>query len=204
MPQSMQRAPWSRSSGSASGSANSWKSLTRSGIGRLRWSTRWISRKPPSLPMTREHLLGRVLLGGRLRRLVRARLARGLAAALGGHRRVLVLAGLARLARLLVAVAGRHVGRLLTRIDRPRAVAVAARAHDRWLAGLEGLLLGQLAQRTLVVHRHDLDPGGAQVVPALERALGDGRPGALEVLGHQGADLVEVLVGRVLELDQLG
>src|SRR3954471_2497133 len=204
MPQSMQRAPWSRSSGSASGSAYSSKSFTRSGIGRLRWSTRWISRKPPSLPMAREHLLGGVLLGGRLRRLVGARLARGLAGALRRHRRVLVLAGLARLARLLVAVGGRRVRGWLAHVDRTRAVAVAAGAHDRRLAGLERLLLGQLAQRPLVVHRHDLHPGAAQLVPAPERALGDCRAGALEVLGHQGADLLEVLVSRLLELDQLG
>src|SRR3954469_20864932 len=147
MPQSMQRAPCSRSSGSASGSAYSWKSPNRSGIGRLRWSTRWISRKPPSLPMAREHLLGGVLLGGRLRSPVGARLARGLAGALRRHRRVLVLAGLARLARLLVAVGGRRVRGWLAHVDRTRAVAVAAGAHDRRLAGLERLLLGQLAQR---------------------------------------------------------
>ena len=39
--------------------------------------------------------------------------------------------------------------------------------------------LGRLAQHALVVARHDLDPGAAQLVPVGEHALGDRRPGAL-------------------------
>src|SRR3954468_19265045 len=116
MPQSMQRAPCSWSSGSASGSAYSLKSLSRSGIGRLRASTRWISRKPPSLPMAREHLLGRLFLGLGLLRGVSPGVAGGLAGAVGGHRRVLVLAGLAGPARALVAVGG-AVGLALAGLD---------------------------------------------------------------------------------------
>src|ERR1700753_3795286 len=106
MPQSMQRAPCSRSLSSAIGSVYSSKSWTRSGIGRLSWPTRWISRKPPSLPMVRKHLLGALGRGTGLLALVGARLAGGLARPLGSHRGVLGLPGLPRLARAVaVAVA---------------------------------------------------------------------------------------------------
>src|SRR4051794_18410887 len=113
MPQSMQRAPCSRSFGSACGSTYSLKSSMRSGIGRLRGSTRWSLRKPPSSPMARQNLL-LGLLGG-LRGLGLGRAAREcrLVGALGRDGRVLVLAGLAGLARLLVAV-GRRVRIALT------------------------------------------------------------------------------------------
>src|SRR3954452_12501118 len=172
MPQSMQRAPCSLIGSPASGSTYSSKSFNRSGIGRLRGSTRWISRKPPSLPMAREHLLRALGRRAGLLRGVGAGLARGLAGALRGDRGVLVLARLAGVARTVIGVA-RHVRSGLARHDRARAVAVAARAHHRGLAGLDRLLLGGLAQRALVVHRHDLDPVAAQLVPAVERAPGD-------------------------------
>src|SRR3954454_8536658 len=102
----MQRAPWSWISWPASGSAYSSKSWMRSGIGRLRGSTRWSSRKPPSLPMAREHLLGGLVLGRALPAPVAAGAARLLASALRRYARVLVLARLAGLARRLVAVGG--------------------------------------------------------------------------------------------------
>src|ERR1044071_8731507 len=51
MPQSMQRAAWSRSSGSASSSSNSRQSRRRSPTGREPLFRRLISRKPRSLPM---------------------------------------------------------------------------------------------------------------------------------------------------------
>src|SRR3954452_13243193 len=203
MPQSMHRAPCCWSSGSASGSAYSSKSSTRSATGRLRASTRWISRKPPSLPMAREHLLLAAGLRLGLRRLVGPRSSRGITRSLRRDVRVLMLPGLAQLTRLLAAVA-RHVRRRLPRADRPRAVAVAALGHLGELAGLDRLLLGELAERALVVHRHDLDPGAAQSVPVVERALGHRRVRPLEVLLHERAHLVEVLVLELLELDQLG
>src|SRR3954462_902353 len=177
MPQSMQRAPCCWSSGSASGSAYSLKSASRSGIGRLRASTRWIWRKPPSLPMAREHLLLARGLGFSLRRLVGPGSSRGIARPLGRDVRVLVLARLADVAGLLVAVGGRDVRRRLAGLDRARAVAVAVLGHARRLARLDGLTLGQLAQRALVVHRHDLDPGSAELVPVRARALRPRRPG---------------------------
>src|SRR3954454_10723428 len=196
MPQSMQRAPCSLIASPASGSAYSSKSWTRSAIGRLRGSTRWISMKPPSLPMAREHLLRGLVSRLRLLGLARARRARGLGAALGGDRRVLVLPGLAHVAALVGGVGPHRRPRLAGR-DRARPGAVAALPDDGELAGLHRLLLRQLAQRALVVHRHALDPRRAQLVRARERALGDGRAGALHVLGHQRADLPEVLLARL-------
>src|SRR5215212_3221037 len=128
MPQSMQRAPCSWIGSPASGSAYSLKSSIRSGIGRLRWSTRWISRKPPSLPMAGQHLLGCFLLGGGLLGGVATGLPRGLTGALRGDRGVLVLARLAGVARAVIRVA-RHVRGRLAGLDRARAVAVAALGH---------------------------------------------------------------------------
>src|SRR5215470_7829453 len=51
MPQSMQRAAWSRSSGSGSSSSNSRQSCSLSATGRAPLFCRRISRKPRSLPM---------------------------------------------------------------------------------------------------------------------------------------------------------
>src|SRR4051794_22261792 len=82
---------------------------------------------------------------------------------------ILALARLPWAHRLLVAVC-RDVGVALAGAHGAGAVAVAALADDRGLAGLEGLALGQLAQRALVVHRHVLDPGAAQRVPVVEHA----------------------------------
>src|SRR3954449_4282134 len=181
MPQSVQRAPWSCSSGSASGSAYSLKSLILSGIGRLRASTRWISRKPPSLPTVREHLLLARGLCLSLGRLVGPGSSRGITRPFRRNVGVLVLAGLADVARLLVAVAdpvrsglaggdrtravavavlGGHGRRArgLAGSDRPRAAAVAVPGDPGRLARVDRLLLGELAQRALVVHRHDLQP----------------------------------------------
>src|SRR3954452_21102075 len=134
MPQSMQRAPWSFNSGSTSGSWYSRKSCTRSGIGRFGPITRWIFRKPPISPIARQHLLGGGVLGLLLASAVGttggARRAADLAR---GHRGVLVLACLARLARLVVAVGGRSVRRRLPRTHGSGAVAVAALAdHGRF------------------------------------------------------------------------
>src|SRR3954463_9555454 len=135
MPQSIQRAPCSFSSGSASGSWYSSKSWTRSGIGRLGPLTRWILRKPPISPIARQHLLRGLLLDllllGR-RGAVSARVALGTGRR---HRGVLVLPGLARRHRLLVAVA-RRVRRGLAGLDRTGAVEVAALADHGRLAGL--------------------------------------------------------------------
>src|SRR4051794_30695396 len=150
MPQSMQRAPCSRSIGSACGSANSLKSLTRSAIGRLRGPTRCSFMNPPSSPMRRQNLffgLHRGLRGLGLRRA--ARECR-LVGAISRGRSVLVLARRTRLARLLVAV-GRGVGVALTGAHRPGAVAVAVLGDNGRLAGLDVVPLGQLAQRALVV-----------------------------------------------------
>src|SRR3954454_1891392 len=117
----MQRAPCSWSSGSAIGSAYSLKSWRRSSTGRLRGSTRWISRKPPSLPTVRKHLFLAGGLGISLRRLVSPGSARGIAGALRRFVGVLVLTGLAQLAGLLAPVAG-HVRRRLAGADRTAAV----------------------------------------------------------------------------------
>src|SRR3954471_13361519 len=105
MPQSMQRAPWSFSSGSASGSWYSSKSRTRWGIGRFGPFTLWIFMKPPTSPIARQHLLGGLFFN--LRFLARGTTvaARSVGAA-GGDRGVLVLPRLARARRLLVAVPG--------------------------------------------------------------------------------------------------
>src|SRR4051812_36691482 len=149
MPQSMQRAPCCCSSGSARGSVYSWKSSTRSATGRLRGSTRWIWRKPPSLPTTRNPLL---LTGGRglgLGRLVGTGSSRGITGALRRIVGILVLAGLADLTRLLTAVA-RHIRRGLAGLDRAGSVAVAVLRDHRRLPGVDRLLLGQLAKRALV------------------------------------------------------
>src|SRR5881275_2742168 len=103
MPQSMQRAPCSRSPSSASGSWNSEKSLTRSSTGRLRGFTRSSLRKPPSSPIEREHLLLGLGFDLGALGLVAAGLLGLLAGALGGASGVLVLARLAGLLGLLVA-----------------------------------------------------------------------------------------------------
>src|SRR2546421_5235084 len=122
MPQSMQRAPCSRSPFTASGSWYSEKSCTRSSTGRLGGFTRSIFRKPPSSPIEREHLL----LGLRLDLLALARRAvlGRLAGALRGLRRVLVLAGLTRVVRLLVAAVAHRVGVALAGAHRRGAVVV--------------------------------------------------------------------------------
>src|SRR4051812_48786815 len=158
MPQSMQRAPWSFSSGSASGSWYSSKSCTRCAIGRFGPFTRWIFMKPPISPIARQHLLGGLGLGLLLGAVAGSARAGSAADLARGHGCVLVLPGLARPRRLLIAL-GRHVWSALTGANRARAVAVAAFADHRGLARLPGALLGLLAQRALVVHRHDLDPG---------------------------------------------
>src|SRR4051812_29030344 len=163
MPQSMQRAPCSWSSASASGSAYSLKSFRRSGTGRLRASTRWISRKPPSLPIARKHLFLARGLGLSLRRLVGPGSSRGITRPLGGLVGVLVLAGLTDVARLLVAVGSGDVRRGLAGLDGAAAVAIAVLGDHGGLAGFDRLPLRQLAQRALVVHRHDLHPDPAQL-----------------------------------------
>src|SRR3954468_6388045 len=134
MPQSMQRAPWSFSSGSASGSWYSSKSFTRCGIGRFGPLTRWIFRKPPTSPIARQHLLRGLFLDLLLLTRRAAMTARG-ARAFGRDRGVLVLAGLARAGGLLMPV-GRLIRSALARLDRSRAVAVAALADDRGFPGL--------------------------------------------------------------------
>src|SRR3954454_19850750 len=136
MPQSMQRAPWSFSSGSASGSWYSSKSFTRCGIGRFGPITRWIFRKPPTSPIARQHLLCGLFLDLLLGARRAARTACG-AGPIGSDRGILLLAGLAHARGLLMPV-GRPVWSALTGLDRPRAVAVAALADDRGLPGLLG------------------------------------------------------------------
>src|SRR5436190_1713015 len=202
MPQSMQRAPWAFSSGSASGSWYSMKSCTRSSTGRLGPLTRWILRKPPISPIARQHLLRGLLLDLRLLAGSGAAIASALAGACGGHGRVLVLARLADACGLLVAVP-HWIRRRLTGLDRTRAVAVPALAYDRRLAGLHSLPLRLLAQRALVVDRHDLHPRLAQVVPPVQDPRGDRRVRALAVLLHQRANRLEVLVLHLLELYEL-
>src|SRR4051794_7237086 len=97
-------------------------------MGRLRASTRWICRKPPSLPMAWEHLLLAGGLSFALSRLVGPGSSRGITGALSRHIRILVLAGFADRARLLPAVAG-HVRRRLAGLDRALAAAVTALGH---------------------------------------------------------------------------
>src|SRR5206468_10845991 len=116
--------------------------------------------------------------------------------------RVLVLAGLADVRGLLIAVRHR-VRRALTRLDRARPVEVAALADDGGLAGLDGLPLRGLAERALVVDRHDLHPRARELVPAIKHAGGHSRVGPPRMLLYQREDLVEVLVVHLLELDQL-
>src|SRR5215208_1688943 len=111
--------------------------------------------------MTRQHLLRALLLGLRGLGGVAVGLAHDVPAALRSNIGVLVLPGLARLARGLAfagSTVGGHVRRRLAGLDRALARAVAALAHDRRLARLVRLLLRELAQRALVVHRHDLHP----------------------------------------------
>src|SRR4051794_17712850 len=203
MPQSMQRAPWSFSSGSASGSWYSSKSWTRCGTGRLGPFTRWIFRKPPISPIARQHplrggLLGLLLLGAV--RASRARLATDLTGCDCG---VLVLTGLAGVGRLLVAV-GRRVRSALAGTQGAGAGPTTALADHGRLARLLREPLGLLAERALVIHRHDLHPGTGQLVPALEHVLSHGRARALRMLLDESARLVEIVVLEPLELDQLG
>src|SRR3954470_11957555 len=94
IPQSMQRAPWSFSSGSASGSWYSSKSWTRCAIARLGPFTRWIFMKPPTSPIARQHLLGGLGLGLLLGAVAGAARAGGATDLTRGHGGVLVLAGL--------------------------------------------------------------------------------------------------------------
>src|SRR4051794_3840804 len=108
-PQSMQRAPWSRSPSSASGSWYSAKSCTRSSIGRLLGLTRWSFRKPPSSPIEREHLLLGLGLDLGALRLAAAVLLGLLAGALGRLGGVLLLSGLAGVVGLLVAAVAHRV-----------------------------------------------------------------------------------------------
>src|SRR4051794_2476842 len=181
MPQSMQRAPWSRSCGSACGSAYSLKSFRRSSIGRLRGSTRVSLRKPPSSPMAREDLLPRFLFDLSCFAVRGAALPGLLPGAVCRRGGILALPGVAGSPRFLVSVGG-DVGVALAGAHGTGAVAVAVLGHDRGLAGLDRLALGQLAQRALVVHRHDLDPGALEAVPVVEDALGHRRSGAVLVL----------------------
>src|SRR3954469_8931057 len=116
MPQSMQRAPCSFSSGSASGSWYSMKSCTRCSTGRFGPLTRWILRKPPISPIARQHLLRGLLLDLLLLARSGAVAARALARTSRGDGRVLVLTGLADAGRLLMSVAHR-VGRRLPGLD---------------------------------------------------------------------------------------
>src|SRR4051794_30233660 len=204
MPQSMQRAPWSFSSGSASGSWYSSKSWTRCAIGRFGPLTRWIFMKPPISPIARQHLLGGLGLGLLLGAVARAARAGGAADFTRSDGGVLVLTGLPGPRSLLVAV-GRRVRGALSGAHRARAVAVAALADHRGLAGLGGEPLGLLAHGALVVHGHDLHPGaaGGELVPALEHARRDRRIGALGVLLHERTHLLEVLLVAALELHKL-
>src|SRR3954471_8287540 len=175
IPQSMQRAPWSFSSGSASGSWYSSKSWSRCATGRFGPFTRWIFMKPPTSPIARQHLLRGLCLGLLLGAVVGPACTRRAADLGRRHRSVLVLAGLTGAGRLLVAV-GRRVRSTLARAHRARAVAVAALADHRRLARLGCEPLGLLAHRALVVHRHDLHPGAArgELVPLLEHASSHG------------------------------
>src|SRR4051794_2254495 len=176
MPQSMQRAPWSFSSGSARGSWYSMKSCTRCWIGRFGPLTRWILRKPPISPIARQDLLRGLrldlLLLGRAGAVAPGCLAR----TSGGDSGVLALPGLADMGRLLVPVADR-VRRRLAGLDRTGAVEVAALADHGGLAGLDRIALHRLAQGALVVHRHYLDPRARELVPALEHPGRDRRVG---------------------------
>src|SRR5436309_9504925 len=178
MPQSMQRAPCSWSAACGSRTTNSWKSSTRWGTGRFCGPTRWIFRKPRSAPAVREHLLLGLLLDLRLLGLVRTGVPRGLAGALGRLGGILLLTGLARLARLH-PVAALRVRRGLAGAHGSGAVTVAVLCDHRRLARLDRHLLRALAQHALVVHRHDLHPGVAQRVPSREHALGHGGARAL-------------------------
>src|SRR5215208_3265685 len=120
----MQRAPWSRNCGSACGSVYSSKSWMRCSIGRLRGSTRWSLRKPPSSPMAREDLLSCFLFdlcSFAVRGAALPGLLPGAVCRRGG---ILPLAGVAGPPCFLVAV-GRDVGVALARADRACAVAVA-------------------------------------------------------------------------------
>src|SRR5947208_2692298 len=96
MPQSMQRAPWAFSSGSASGSWYSMKSCTRTSTGRFGPLTRWILRKPPISPIARQDLLRGLLLDLLLLAPARASTTRAFTGAGRRHCGVLVLPGLAR------------------------------------------------------------------------------------------------------------
>src|SRR3954452_10392380 len=168
MPQSMQRAPCSRSPSTASGSWYSAKSFTRSSIGRLRGVTRSSFRKPPSSPIEREHLLlGLGLDLGALRG-VAAILLGLLAGALGCPRGVLLLARLARLVGLLVAAVADRVRLALARAHRRRAVPLLG--DHRVVARVDVPALGLLAQRALVVHRHDLHELRLRCLPLVEHA----------------------------------
>src|SRR3954447_8183411 len=186
MPQSMQRAPCAFRSGSASGSWYSMKSCTRSGTGRFGPLTRWILRKPPISPIARQDLLRGPLLDLLLFARRGAVPPCGLARTRRSDRGVLVLSCLAGRHRLLMAVA-HGARRGLAGPQGPPAVEVAALADHRRLAGLDRIALGRLAQRALVVHRHDLHPGSppGQLVPALERRGSDRRAGALPVFLDQ-------------------
>src|SRR3954454_23331230 len=124
MPQSMQRAPCSFSSGSASGSWYSSKSWTRCATGRFGPFTRWIFMKPPTSPIAREHLLGGLGLCLLLGPVARSARAGGAANVARGHSGILVLARLAGVRCLLVPV-GRRVRSALARAHGARAVAVA-------------------------------------------------------------------------------
>src|SRR3954471_1282539 len=202
MPQSMQRAPCAFRSGSASGSWYSMKSCTRCSTGRFGPLTRWISRKPPISPIARQDLLGGLLLDLLL---LGRRGAASAGVAPGASRRdggVLVLPSLAGRDRLLMPVA-RRVRRALAGLDGARAVVVAALADHRGLARLHGPALCLLAQRALVVDRHDLHPGAAELIPPVEDPRGDRRVRKLAVLLDERADRVEVLVVHLLELDEL-
>src|SRR3954469_8709559 len=159
IPQSMQRAPWSFSSGSASGSWYSSKSWTRCAIGRFGPFTRWIFMKPPTSPIARQHLLGGLGLGLLLGAVPGAARAGGAADLARRHGCVLVLTRLAGARGLVIAIGGGRVRGALARAHRAGAVAVAALADHRGLARLGCETLGLLAHRSLVVHRHDLHPG---------------------------------------------
>src|SRR4051812_19123351 len=202
MPQSMQRAPCSRSPSTASGSWYSAKSFTRSSIGRLRGFTRSSFRKPPSSPIEREHLLlGLGLDLGALRG-VAAILLGLLAGALGCPRGVLLLARLARLVGLLVAAVADRVRLALTGADRRGAVPLLG--DHGVVARVDVPALGLLAQRALVVHRHDLHELGLRCLPLVEHAPAHRRARAKDVLLDQRAYLVEVARQRLLQLDELG
>src|SRR5437763_3531300 len=178
MPQSMQRAPCFWSSACGSSTTNSLKSSTRWGIGRFFGSCRSIFRKPPSSPIPGKHLLLGLLLDLGPLAVVGAGVARRLPGPLGRRRGVLLLAGLARLARLH-PVAGGRVGLALPSAHRAGSVAVAVLGDHRGLASVDRGLLLALAQHALVVHRHDLDPGPGQRIPLRQDPLGNARRGAL-------------------------